>query len=60
MAVYTNNLIVYTGTNFEQTFVLEDNISNVLKDTQLMDTHALTVDQDKLLIHQTIRDVSHS
>ena len=24
MAVYTNNLIVYTGTNFEQTFVLED------------------------------------
>ena len=24
MAVYTNNLVVYTGTNFEQTFVLED------------------------------------
>jgi len=24
MVVYTNNLIIYTGANFEQTFVLED------------------------------------
>ena len=36
----------------------QSQFAHVLKDTQLMDTHALTVDQDKLLIHQTIRDVS--
>jgi hypothetical protein len=25
---YTSNLVIYTGTDFEQTFVLEDSISN--------------------------------
>ena len=30
MAVYSVNLIIYTGTDFEQTFVLADNDSNAL------------------------------
>ena len=33
MAVtYVSNLVIYTGTDFEQTFVLEDNQSNSIKD----------------------------
>lgn len=30
MSVFTNNLIIYTGTDFQQTFVLEDDQSNSL------------------------------
>ena len=32
MAVFSTNLIVYTHTDFEQTFLLEDNQSNSAKD----------------------------
>ena len=33
MAVtYVSNLVIYTGTDFEQTFVLEDSQSNSIKD----------------------------
>jgi len=33
MAVtYVNNLVIYTGADFDQTFVLEDAISNSIKD----------------------------
>ena len=32
MAVFSTNLIVYTHTDFEQTFLLEDNRSNSAKD----------------------------
>lgn len=32
MITYTTNLIIYTGTDFEQTFVLEDTDTNSLKD----------------------------
>ena len=31
MAVFSTNLIVYTHTDFEQTFLLEDNQSNTAK-----------------------------
>lgn len=30
--LYTSNLIIYTGTNFEQSFVFEETSSNSLKD----------------------------
>jgi len=30
--IYTTNLIIYTGTDFSQTFVLEDNQTNSVKD----------------------------
>ena len=32
MAVFSTNLVVYTHTDFEQTFLLEDNQSNSAKD----------------------------
>ena len=32
MAVFSTNLIIYTHTDFEQTFLLEDNRSNSAKD----------------------------
>ena len=32
MAVFSTNLVVYTHTDFEQTFLLEDNRSNSAKD----------------------------
>ena len=32
MAVFSTNLVVYTHTDFEQTFLLEDNLSNSAKD----------------------------
>ena len=32
MAVFSTNLIVYTHTDFEQTFLLEDNQANTAKD----------------------------
>ena len=30
--IYTTNLIIYTGTDFDQTFILEDTDTNNLKD----------------------------
>jgi len=30
--IYTTNLVIYTGTDFSQTFVLEDSQSNSVKD----------------------------
>ena len=32
MTVFTANIIIYTGTDFAQTFVLEDSASNSIKD----------------------------
>lgn len=32
MITYTTNLIIYTGTDFDQTFILEDSETNSLKD----------------------------
>ena len=32
MPVFTANIIIYTGTDFAQTFVLEDSASNSIKD----------------------------
>ncbi len=32
MAVFSTNLIIYKHTDFEQTFVLEDSLSNSAKD----------------------------
>lgn len=32
MTVYTSNLIIHTGANFDQTFILEDSDTNSLKD----------------------------
>ena len=32
MAVFSTNLVIYTHTDFEQTFLLEDNLSNSAKD----------------------------
>ena len=32
MTVFTANIIIYTGTDFAQTFVLEDSASNSVKD----------------------------
>ena len=32
MATFSTNLVIYTHTDFEQTFLLEDNLSNSAKD----------------------------